>query len=348
MFEKLKSFTILSLILLFFSNTVTAQLAPNFTVTDTDAKMHRLYEDYLDQGKTVVIKIFFVNCPPCAAIAPGFQALYEDWGEGQNDVEFFEFSNKTFDNNAKVANWSASLGLTFPSAGFDGGGYDAIIPYTNGTFGLFFGTPTFVVISPDRTVNYDVRGSGNAGTIAALDLAIAATGAEKPGSVVLPSQYNITAQDAFGNPINNMELYLSSPNSSIEFPISIGGNGLFEITDLNAEYPGLTNPVIRVRKDDEVTDKLSAIDILIIVRHVLNLVPIEDPRLLLAADTNGDGAISAIDLITLQRVILTIIPRFPSKESYQFVPYETPIDLVPGQIQNLNFTGIKIGDLNGF
>ena len=128
----------------------------------------------------------------------------------------------------------------------------------------------------------------------------------------------------------------------------VSGSGLFEITDLNMEYPGLTNPVIRVRKRDEVSAKLSAIDILIIVRHILGLVNIDDSALQLAADTNGDGSINAIDLITLQRVILGLTPTFPRSDSYQFSPNEIPINLFPGQIQNVNFLGIKTGDLNGF
>jgi thiol-disulfide isomerase/thioredoxin len=289
-----------------------------------------------------------VNCPPCASIAPSFQDLYEEWGEGQNDVQFFEFSNKTWDTNSDVHNWKTNLGLTFPGAGNDGGGFDATKPYTSGTYGPFFGTPTFIVIAPDRSVNYDVRSNGSLNTISMLDLAIAATGAQKPGSMVLPSQFNILAEDAFGTEIQSFEMYLASSNSSTEIPISLEANGYFEVTDLSSEYPGINNPVIRIRKNDEVTDKISAIDILIIVRHILNLIPIEDPRLLLAADTNGDGQISAIDLITLQRVILTITPNFPNKEVYQFVPNEIPINISPGNVQDLNFIGIKTGDLNGF
>lgn len=348
MFEKLKSFTALCFFTTLLSSNSVAQDAPNFTVTDTESKVHRLYEDYLNKGKTVVIKIFFVNCPPCASIAPGFQNLYEDWGEGQNDVEFFEFSNKSWDSNADVAGWKASLSLTFPGAGEDGGGLNALQPYLSGQYGPFFGTPTFVVIAPDRSVNYDVRGNNSSNTISQLDQAIEATGAQRPGMIILPSEFNITAEDAFGNLINDVEMYLSSANSSQEYPITYNGNGLFEITDLNAEYPGLTNPVIRVRKTDEVSDKLSAIDILIIVRHILGLVNINSIPLQLAADTNGDGSINAIDLITLQRVILGLTPTFPRSDSYQFSPDEIPINLIPGLIQNVNFTGIKTGDLNGF
>ncbi|MBK8080793.1 MAG: thioredoxin family protein [Saprospiraceae bacterium] len=32
--------------------------------------MHNLYQNHLDQGKTVVIKFFFTSCPPCRSNAP--------------------------------------------------------------------------------------------------------------------------------------------------------------------------------------------------------------------------------------------------------------------------------------
>ena len=180
MFENLKSF----LSFIFFSTLIVvameAQPAPNFTVTDYNNISHNLYDDYLNQGKTVVIKIFFVNCPPCRAISPSFQALYEEWGEGNNDVQFIEISNKSFDSNADVQSYSESFGLTFPGVGDDGGALSALTPYLSGIYGPFFGTPTFVVIAPDGTVNYGVRGSGNVNTIGALDLAITDTGAQKP------------------------------------------------------------------------------------------------------------------------------------------------------------------------
>ncbi len=70
------------------------QQAPDFTVTDTDGQVHHLYADYLNQGKTVMIKIFFTTCPPCNSIAPQMEPFYKEWGAGQNDVEFFEMTDK--------------------------------------------------------------------------------------------------------------------------------------------------------------------------------------------------------------------------------------------------------------
>jgi thiol-disulfide isomerase/thioredoxin len=344
MFELLKSSIRVIISLTLLPLCLLSQPAPDFTITDTDGQVHRLYQDYLNQGKTVMVKIFFVNCPPCRAIAPSVQDLYVEWGEGNHDVEFFEFSNKSFDSNSDVAQYKNLFGLSFPGAGEDGGALTALQPYLSGTYGLLFGTPSFFVIAPDGTVTWDVRFND-------MDQALLATGAQKPGTVMEeedPAAFNFIIEDAFGNELSDVDIFLGSANSSQEFPISPGISGIFEIEDLATEFPGLTNPVVRVRKTDEVQDKLSAIDILIIVRHILGLIPIDEPELLMAADTNGDGNINAVDLITLQRVILGLINNFPNSDSYMFIPEEIPIDPLPGELQNLNFTGIKIGDLNGF
>lgn len=162
---------------------VIAQTAPDFSITDSQGNAHTLYAGYLDQGKTVLIKIFFTTCPPCNAIAPLMETLYQDWGGGDYDVEFFDLSNKNFDTDALVNSYRANHGHTYPGAGVEGGSLAAVAPYESGMFGPFFGTPVFVVIAPDGSMQYDVRGNNNTATIAALDAAIAATGAEKPTCV---------------------------------------------------------------------------------------------------------------------------------------------------------------------
>ena len=56
--------------------------APDFTITDYKNKVHNLYADYLDKDKVVVIKFFFVDCPPCNTLAPYVQTAYNRWGGG--------------------------------------------------------------------------------------------------------------------------------------------------------------------------------------------------------------------------------------------------------------------------
>ena len=171
-----------------------AQSAPNFTVTDSWGVTHNLYEDYLDQEKTVVLKIFFVACPPCNLIAPHLEPLYQDWGGGQGDVQFIELSIRQNDTNAQVNTYKTTHGTTYPAVGGQGNSVPATTPYTDGTFGPWTGTPTFVVIAPDRSLVYDVYGNNTQGTIAALDAAIASTGAQGlPTAIEPPIQKSVAS-----------------------------------------------------------------------------------------------------------------------------------------------------------
>lgn len=346
--SKMQKSLITGIFSLFFYASLLAQTVPDFTITDTSGEEHTLYEDYLDKGTTVVIKIFFTTCPPCRAIAPSFQDLYEEWGEGNEDVQFIELSNKGFDTNSAVANYKAMFGLTFPGAGLDGGALTALEPYLDGTLGSFFGTPRFAVIAPDGTYNYDIGGSGSS-TIEALDAAIEATGAT--GGITppppVPAVYRLAAHDKSGETLENIEYFIASAGGADEIPISVSAMDEFWIFSLADEFPNLVNPVIRAKKTDDIVKKVDAVDLITILRHILDIVPITDSDFQLAADIDDDGFISGTDLTFLQRIILGINPNFPDNNSYRFVPEEIELIFVPGQAQNLDFKGIKIGDVNG-
>lgn len=169
------------IILCFTAHFALAQdLAPDFTIVDTHGEEHTLYADYLNQGKTVVLDLFFVNCPPCNELAPLLEPLYQEWGGGDADVEFFSITG--VDNNAAIDGFKAEHGVTFPGAGTEGFGPQTEAPYVSGDFGPFYGYPTLVVIAPDGSVEFDVWGSSIPQTVDLLDGAIAETGAEKPNA----------------------------------------------------------------------------------------------------------------------------------------------------------------------
>jgi len=306
-----------------FSFLVTTQLssqnAPNFTITDSDGVEHSLYEDYLDKGITVVLKFFFVNCPPCNSIAPSMQTLYED---------------SSFKNRHN---------LTFPSAGGEGNAPSAIAPYTSGTFGNFFGTPSFAVIAPDKSVVYNTGGAGNSGKIANLDAAIKDTGAQGiPGPE--PSTFNISIKDGFGNIDDQTKVYLEDANNPSNSYL-VSGNQLI-ISDLESEYPGIINPVLRFENSGNAEEKVSPLDLLIMRKHLLAIINITDPAMVLAGDTNGDGNITPLDMLIMRKFILNIITDFPDG-NYKFLPEELPISIIPGQSQDLEVISVKMGDLNG-
>ncbi|MDA8693064.1 redoxin family protein [Saprospiraceae bacterium] len=331
---------------LFLSTTIIAQTYPDFTITDSDGLEHTLYEDYLDKGTTVMIKVFFVDCPPCNTVAPDIQELYVEWGEGNADVQFIELSIFSSDNDVKVSGYKALHGITFPGAGGDGGSVDAVGPLLSGTFGPFFGTPAFAVIDTLGNVNFPIPGSGSS-RLAAISDALAEAGA----TGIIPSNpdpytVNIAAIDFFDNVINTPHLTLESEDGSVSYDIDI--TAPLVINDITTEYPGITTPFLRIEKLDQVGDKLSAIDLFIITKHILGKELIDSDLLKLSADANGDSNITALDLFALQRVILGKDSELPAQSSYIFVDNEVELILNPGQTEQISFEGLKVGDLNGF
>lgn len=332
---------LISLLYCFYS-TAQDDIMPDFTVTDTDGTEHTLYEDYLENGSTVVIKLFFVGCPPCSAIAPEVQALYELWGEGDYDVQFFEMSTRSGDSDGEIDGYLDNLEVTIPAVGMDGGGIEAIEPLVDGDFGAYFGTPAFAVIDSLGEVTYFKSTS----TVEDIHEAILETGAEGPG---FPASYSLRIVDIFDKPIEGVSVLLKDQEDpAVEYTIELEEGNLLNIFSLEEEYPGINNPIISLSKTDGLTSGVSGLDLLAIQKHILNLEVITDPNIIIAADANGSNSISALDLISIQKIILGIDDSFPNGvESWKFLQSNVPIDFVIGTLTELEFTAIKIGNVNG-
>ena len=325
-----------------FTHSLLSQKSDNWIVTDVDGNEHNLYEDYLNQGEVVVLKFFWVDCPPCNSIAPFVQELYVELGEGNEGVQFFDFTILGGDTDPAVRGFKNQHGLTFPSVSSDGGSLDVVRPYSAGDFGDALFTPSFAVIAPDGEVTFRVPGNG---TIALDNIKTLVEEAMDSGGS-LPSVFNLGAKDAFGQNISGVTAVLkNNPDNSISYPIDLSGP--LTITSLADDFPGITNPVISFEKKDDIKRNITPLDLLLIRKHILNIIPITDPNMLMAADTNGDGTITPLDMLVLQKVILAIFDSFPI-DSYIFSPAEIPLSLLPGETQDFEVTGVKIGDLNGF
>jgi len=317
-------------------------IMPDFTVTDTDDAKHVLYADYLDNGYTVVIKLFFVGCPPCSAIAPEVQDLYELWGEGEYDVQFFEMSTRSGDSDNEIENYLSGLDVTIPAVGFDGGGIDAIEPLLDADFGSYYGTPGFAVIDSLGEVTYFKSTS----KVEEVHEAILDTGAEGPG---FPASYSLRIVDIYDKPIENVNITIRDEENPEEvYDVELEEGNLLNIFSLTEEYPGINNPIIGISKTNDIDDGVTGLDLLVIQKHILNIDIITDPNIIIAADANGSNSVSALDLISLQKIILGIDNSFPNEvESWQFLQNEISVDLVPGTTTDLEFIGIKTGNVNG-
>ncbi len=338
MFKKLLFFCLLPFVSF-------GQMAQNFTVTDYSGDQHQLYQDYLNQGSTVVIKIFFTTCPPCQAQAPTYQALYENWGSGQGDVQFFEISNKTWDSNQDVSNYANIYGTEMPGIGDDGGAQNAINQFTTGTYGPFFGTPSYAVISPNGTVNWGLG-------IFALDDAIAATGANGLGPQ--PATYNLNVLNRNNQTVDysNARIFmgsLSDPNYNLDIsPYLSNGSFIYP----SQEIPEIANPTLEFVDPTIGSQGGSAIDLILIQKHILLTQPFTDPYQILAADINNSNTLSAVDLIEMQKVLLEVFPSYPNKSLYNYyfpdcqncTKYNLPFD--PGEIIQIDIIRVTTGDVN--
>jgi thiol-disulfide isomerase/thioredoxin len=326
--------------------------APDFMITDSEGNPHELYADYLDEGKTVVLKIFFTFCPPCNAIAPSTQTLYEEWNAGTGDVEFISLSILPSDTDSDVNVYKNNHGITYPGAGGEGNSVAASAPYTDGTYGFFLGTPTFVVIAPDGTVNYNPRGSTQSATIDSVSAAIAATGALR--YVEYTGGGQVTTVDGEG--MSAVKLFVEGQQDTFY----TDATGMYNFTTLlvvDSTYR------IVAERDTNDTNGISTNDLRTISQHILGVDTLTGASMI-AADANRSSSISVVDIIRLRSKVLGITNVLVDQPSwiflnadYTFSNPEIPFDEVyngPATILEfdasrtapLNFSGIKIGDVN--
>ncbi len=117
-------------------------------------------------------------------------------------------------------------------------------------------------------------------------------------------------------------------------------------------------------RDDDPLNGVSTLDLVLINKHVLGLTPLTSPIKIIAADANNSRSVSTFDIIELRKLILGIYTELPASPSWRFVdgsfvfpdpgnPFATvfpesvlanpPYPADPAH----NFTGLKVGDVNG-
>ena len=329
------------IICLFATQWLYSQSMHDFTVTDVSSQQHKLYEDYLNKNKVVVIKFFFTTCPPCISNAPLFQQKYIDYGEGTQDVEFFSFTTIPADYDPQVIAFESQYKQTMKGISVDGGALSLSYEFKDGTYGSWYGTPSFTVIAPDRSIQYPVFFNE-------LDNAIATARSKKSQ---LSTTFNLSpTYRSSTNPNNNqIRFYLKPKNSDTpKIEITKNNQGTYSFNYPTLLYPQMQEPqVIMESIDTAYSDDITVLDIVYIQRHILRLDPFTKPYQLAAADVNGDKRISAADLTVLRKVILGTLYSFPNNvPSFKLIPDAVDIQEKPGKIVNLQVEIIKMGDIN--
>ena len=326
-------------ILLSYSFSIFAQTAPDFKITTSDKEDISLYANYLDKGKSVVIELFFVDCPPCRSFAPFMANLHTQMLEREIPVEFISLSVVDWDTDETVNGFKSEFNHDWPFAHFGGGSEAASEPYRDGTFGQYFGTPAIAVISPDGTVNYVKRVFNNEGYIAAVETAIldsqtAFNEGNEPATAIISGGINTLKGEGLSGVTVNF-------TGAKDTTIITDANGDFQTGSLLADE----SYTISLEKNDNPTNGVTTLDIIFISKHILGIDTFDTPQKYIAADVNNSGGVTTFDIVHMRQLILGIISEFPNNKSWVFEPATLEISSL-ADLGSLSFTAIKIGDLN--
>ena len=166
--------------------------------------------------------------------------------------------------------------------------------------------------------------------------------------------YGTVANDK-GEPIQNAKITLSGMKGST---ITTGVDGKFEFKDM----PVGETYTMSIEKNEKPLNGVTTYDLVQISKHILNVQPFNTPYKWIAADINQSKTVTTFDMVELRKLILMINADFPNNKSWRFVdanyvfptgnplatPYtETITFTMPNQDKEMNFVGVKIGDLNG-
>lgn len=137
-----------------------------------------------------------------------------------------------------------------------------------------------------------------------------------------------------------------------------GPSGAYEIA---ANAPCLANGLYPKRNDNPING-VSTFDLVLINRHILGISALGSPYKMIAADANNSRSITTFDIVALRKLILGIDTVLQGVDSWRFLPAvytfpdpQNPFTAVfpegvsltlPGPTQQIDFIGIKVGDVN--
>ena len=116
-------------------------------------------------------------------------------------------------------------------------------------------------------------------------------------------------------------------------------------------------------KDDNPLNGLTTYDLVLISKHILGIEPLGSPYKMIAADANKSNSITTLDIVELRKLILGIYQEIPNNKSWRFVdksynfpnsdnpfqevfPESKTISDMQSNFFDLNFVGVKVGDVN--
>lgn len=161
-----------------------------------------------------------------------------------------------------------------------------------------------------------------------------------------------------GSEVENVEVQISGTNP---FADVTGLDGIFRIEGLSVGQGYTITP----RRNDDLLNGVSTIDLILISRHVLGSQLLNSPYKIIAADVDRSGHVSTLDIIRLRKVILGLDMQFPNNNtSWRFIeagyvfpnpqnpfltyfPERLIIDELTNNRTDADFIAVKVGDVNG-
>ena len=132
-------------------------------------------------------------------------------------------------------------------------------------------------------------------------------------------------------------------------------DGSYEFTNI----PFGTSYELLPINNEDFSEGVTVFDLILIQRHILGLNPFTSSFQLIAADASNDGRITTFDLVALNRLVLGITPSLSNNQSWRFVNTNNDqsnatdltqalqIEQFTNDLTNVDFIGIKVGDVSG-
>jgi len=160
----------------------------------------------------------------------------------------------------------------------------------------------------------------------------------------------------FGATVLNVDIELT--DGSQQTIASTIANGGFQVNDIAT----CEDVIVKLDKKDDYSNGITTLDMVLILKHILNIQAFDSPYQSIAADVNKSNSISAADLVAIRRVILGTASTFPNNNgSWRFIDADynfldsNPLDedfpetltINLSKDTDFNFIGVKVGDVNG-
>jgi hypothetical protein len=176
---------------------------------------------------------------------------------------------------------------------------------------------------------------------------------DQSGSIVYEGEI-LTPQN---DPVGTVKVSLNHNNESV-YAMTTADNGRYVL--VVPQVDGQRYDIVPERLDQP-RNGVSTLDLVRIQKHLLGKEVFDSPFQYIAADANNSESVSAIDLVEIRKLILGIYTAFPNNESWRFVdksyqfqdvthpwPFAEIVNIQYDghSVSNLDFVGVKIGDVN--